>query len=157
MAWSKRPLSLGCAYLLISRHPITSGILGNEGTRRAEQQALRRALCEQYPKPGRALGLRESLQDALATRDEPSLKWWCGWAARRRLEPFRRLARTLKRHWAGILGFFESGITSAAIEAINGKVQLAKRLARGFRNFSYFRAVSYLKAANLHLPSLKPT
>ena len=134
-------------------------ILGNEWTRSPEQQKQRAELREQYPKLGRALGLRESLQDALATRDEAGLKWWCGWAARSRLEPFRKLARTLKAHWDGILGYFESGITSAAIEAINGKLQLAKRIARGFRNFEFFRAIAYLKTArlNLNLPSLKPS
>jgi transposase len=133
-------------------------ILGNEWTRSPEQQKQREELRQAYPKLGRALGLRESLQDALATKDEAGLKWWCGWAARSRLEPFRKLARTLKAHWDGILGYFESGITSAAIEAINGKLQLAKRIARGFRNFEFFRAIAYLKTArlNLNLPSLKP-
>lgn len=134
-------------------------ILGNEWTRSEEQRALRRAVCAQYPKLGRALSLKETLQALLWERDEEMLRWWCGWASRSRLEPFRRLARTLKKHWAGILGFFESGITSAAIEAINGKVQLAKRLARGFRNFAYFRAIAYLKSArlDLNLPQLRPT
>ena len=147
---------------LQSQHAGLKGVrwslLGNEWTRSQEQQTRRRELREQYPKLGRALGLRESLQDALALRDEESLRWWCGWASRSRLEPFRKLARTLKGHWEGILGYFESGITSAAIEAINGKIQLAKRMAHGFRNFAYFRAVSYLKAARLtlDLPSLKP-
>ena len=134
-------------------------ILCNEWTRSPEQQKQRAELREQYPKLGRALGLRESLQDVLASKDEAGLKWWCGWAARSRLEPFRKLARTLKTHWDGILGYFESGITSAAIEAINGKLQLAKRIARGFRNFAFFRAIAYLKTArlNLNLPSLKPS
>lgn len=134
-------------------------ILGNEWTRSSEQQKEREELRAAYPKLGRALGLRESLQDALATRDEDALKWWCGWAARSRLEPFRKLARTLKAHWEGILGYFESGITSAAIEALNGKLQLAKRIARGFRNFAFFRAIAYLKTArlDLNLPSLKPS
>ncbi len=134
-------------------------ILGNEWTRSEAQQKERKTLREEYPKLGRALGLRESLQDVLASADEDSLRWWCGWAARSRLEPFQKLARTLKSHWEGILGFFQSGITSAAIEAINGKLQLAKRMARGFRNFEFFRAISYLKAAalNLNLPSLKPS
>jgi len=134
-------------------------ILGNEWTRTEEQKALRKAICAQYPKLGRALKLKETLQASLWARDTQSLKWWCGWAARSRLEPFRRLARTLKKHWEGIMGFFESGITSAAIEAINGKVQLAKRLARGFRNFVCFRAIAYLKSAHLdlELPTLIPT
>lgn len=133
-------------------------LLGNEWTRSDAQQAQRRELRAQYPKLGRALGLRETLQDVLSERDEEALRWWCGWASRSRLEPFKKLARTLRTHWDGILGFFQSGITNAAIEALNGKIQLAKRMARGFRNFAYFRAVAYLKAAHLKfdLPPLKP-
>lgn len=133
-------------------------LLGNEWTRSEAQQAQRRELRAQYPKLGRALGLRETLQDVLSERDEESLRWWCRWASRSRLAPFTKLARTLKSHWTGIVGFFKSGITNAAIEAINGKIQLAKRMARGFRNFAYFRAIAYLKAARLkfELPSFKP-
>ena len=133
-------------------------ILGNEWTRSEAQQIHRRELREKYPKIGRALGLRESLQDALGMRDKECLIMWCEWAQRCRLAPFVKLAATLKKHWEGILGFFESGITNAAIESMNGKIQLAKRMARGFRNFKFFRAISYLKAANLSfaLPSLKP-
>ena len=53
----------------------------------------------------------------------------------------------------------ETGLTNAAIEAVNGIVQLAKRIARGFRSFRNFRAICYLKAANLELtlPPLIPT
>lgn len=133
-------------------------VLGNEWTRSEAQQQERRRLIDSYPKLGRAIALREGLQDVLSTRSEEGLKWWLGWAARSRLDAFRKVARTLKKHMHGILGFFESGITSAAIESINGRIQLAKRLAKGFRNFVYFRAVSYLKAASLQfdLPSLKP-
>lgn len=133
-------------------------LLGNEWTRSQAQQAQRRELCAQYPKLGRAMGLREALQDQLSMRDPEGLRWWCGWAARSKLEPFKKLARTLKRHWDGIVGYFQSGITSAAIEAINATIQLAKRMARGFRNFAFFRAIAYLKSASLsfHLPPLQP-
>lgn len=133
-------------------------LLGNEWTRSEEQQKQRRELREKYPKIGRALGLRESLQDALGMRNKECLIWWCEWANRSRLSPFIKLAATLKKHWEGILGFFESAITNAAIESMNGKIQLAKRMARGFRNFKFFRAISYLKAAHLSfsLPSLQP-
>jgi transposase len=45
--------------------------------------------------------------------------------------------------------YFDSGLTSAAIEAINGIIQLAKRIARGFKNFIYFRTAAYLRAGCL--------
>jgi integrase len=42
-------------------------------------------------------------------------------------------------------------MTSAAIEAVNGIIQLAKRMARGFKNFVYFRTAAYHRAGNLQL------
>jgi len=43
---------------------------------------------------------------------------------------------------AGILAYFDTHMTSAAIEAVDGLIQLAKRMAPGFRNFDYHRAGS---------------
>ena len=50
-------------------------------------------------------------------------------------------------------------ITQGAIEAINGIIQLAKRRARGFRNFVYLRVIAYRVAGQLkaNLPSYLPT
>jgi len=42
-------------------------------------------------------------------------------------------------------------MTSAAIEAVNGTIQLAKRMARGFKSFVYFRTAAYLRAGKLTL------
>ena len=33
------------------------------------------ALCNRYPKLGRAIGLRDMLQDILAEKE--ALRWWC--------------------------------------------------------------------------------
>jgi transposase len=53
----------------------------------------------------------------------------------------------------------ERRLTNGVMEAINGLLQLAKRIARGFRNFHYFRLAAYLKAGGLNLqaPRLLPT
>ena len=66
---------------------------------------------------------------------------------RSRLEPFRKLSRTLKGHFHGILAYLETRLTNAAIEAVNGLLQMTKRIARGFRNSHYFRIAAYLKAS----------
>ena len=132
---------------------------GNVWTRSPEQQLLRQQLCQSYPKLGRAMALRETLQDVLATQEVSALQWWLGWAARSRLDAFRKLARTIKQHLDGILAFMETRLTNAAIEAVNGILQMAKRMARGFRNFHYFRLAAYLKAGHLNLydPQNSPT
>jgi transposase len=71
-------------------------IRGNEWTRSQKQLDLRRALARTYPKLGRAVALREALQEVLADGDLPSIRSWLGWDDRSRLEPFRKLSRTLK-------------------------------------------------------------
>ncbi|TCO85618.1 transposase, partial [Chthoniobacter flavus] len=76
-----------------------------------------------------------------------------------RLVPFRKLADSVMEHWDGIVAFLETRVTNGVIEAINGLLQLAKRMARGFRSFRNFRLMALLKAGRLqlHLPSLSPT
>ena len=134
-------------------------IRGNSFTRSAEQLERRHELMRQYPKLGRAIGLRESLQDALQAEDSLCLKQWLGWAQRSRLKPFQELGRKIKAHWEGIVAFLETRMTNGVIEAINGLLQLAKRLARGFRSFKTFQIMGYLKAGKLKLstPQLSPT
>jgi transposase len=91
---------------------------GNAWNLSAERQKQRRDLCAQYTQLGRAMTLRETLQAIYASPDqataESQLQWWCGWASRSRLEPFRTLAKTVRQHWEGILAYFNSGLTSAA-------------------------------------------
>jgi transposase len=81
---------------------------GNEWTRSEEQPQQRSALCNRYPKLGRAIGLRGMLQDVLADEDEEALRWWCKRAKLSRLQPFRELAQSIQEHWSG-----ESKIGSA--------------------------------------------
>lgn len=130
---------------------------GNPWTRTEKQMEIRRRLMASYPKLARAMALRDTLQDILEEEDEDSLRWWCSWAQRSRLKTFVIVARSIREHWKGITAFMRTRVTNGRIEAINGIIQLAKRLARGFRNFACFRAIAYLKAANLtlNLPQLK--
>ena len=69
------------------------------------------------------MSLRETLQAIYASPDrqvaEAELDWWCRWAARSRLSPFRNLAKTVRQHWDGILAYFDTQ-RAAAIEAVNG-------------------------------------
>ena len=62
-----------------------------------------------------------------------------------------RVAKTVKKHWDGILRWFKSGLTNGPVEAINGVVQTVKRKARGFRNIDNFIAMIYLQCGKLDL------
>jgi hypothetical protein len=68
-----------------------------------EQRQQRSALCNRYPKLGRAIGLRDILQDILADEDPEALRWWCKRAKLSRLEPFRELAHSIQKHWSGVV------------------------------------------------------
>ena len=135
---------------------------GNEWNLKPEQREVRRSLCQRYKALGRALGLRDALQDIYAAPREEGptlLREWCVWADRSRLEPFRKLAQTIRQWWTGIVNYFNERITQGAIEAINGIIQLAKRRARGFRNFVYLRTIAYWNTGKLPIDTsaLLPT
>jgi transposase len=58
-------------------------------------------------------------------------------------------AKTVKRHWSGIIHFVESRISNGILEGINSKVQLAKRRARGYRNIGNFINMIYFLCGKL--------
>jgi transposase len=78
---------------------------------------------------------------------------------RLRLDALIKLNTEMQQHyWGfkspvsdGILAYFHTRMTSAAIEAIDGTIQLAKRMARGFKSFVYFRTAAYHRAGKLTL------
>jgi transposase len=128
---------------------------GSSERLKEEQRQLREELCARHKELGRAMALKESLGAMWEWEERESaeeyLKGWVSWAVRSRLEPFRDLARTIKKHWEGTLSYFPDRVTSAAIEAINGIIQTARRRARGFRNFENLRAICYWMAGRLDL------
>ena len=66
-------------------------------------------------------------------------KKWYNHAIRTRLEPIKKVARTLKKHLDGLLNYFEHRITNAVSESINSRIQALKANARGFRSFGNYR------------------
>jgi len=92
----------------------------------------------------------QAQSEALASA---GLQRWISWASRSRLEPFKRLARTLKAHAQGVVAGMLASRTNAYVEAMNGLLQQAKRAARGFRTVENFIAIAYLRMSKLaHLP-----
>src|SRR3954452_23076504 len=59
---------------------------------------------------------------------EAFLKRWHFWASHSRQSPVIEAARTIRRHWAGILRWFDSRIANdGLIKGINSLVQSARR------------------------------
>jgi len=129
---------------------------GNEENLSEERRELRQQLCKEHSKLGRAMSIRDYLEDLWNYADSEGARQHLdaviSWCTRSRMEPFIKLAQSLKTHKEGILGYFKNYTTSAAIEAINGLLQLARRRARGYRNFANFRAIAYWIAGGLTIP-----
>ena len=81
---------------------------------------------------------------------EAFLKRWYFWVTHSRLKPMIEAARTIKRHWNGVLGWFESGMTNGILEGINSLIQAAKAKARGYRSNRNFITIVYLIAGKLN-------
>ena len=80
---------------------------------------------------------------------EAYLKKWYFWATHSRLEPIKSAAYTIKRHWDGIIRWFQSRITNGILEGINSLVQAAKARARGYRTDKNFITIIYLISGKL--------
>ena len=73
----------------------------------------------------RAFLLKEELR-LLYQLDDPALApahldAWLTWASRSRLEPFIKLARTIRRHRDGILAAIRLGLNNGRLEGLNSR------------------------------------
>jgi transposase len=119
--------------------------LKNKDNLTASQRDVLGGLSGLNLKTARAYQIRLAFQDFYA---EPSreaaeafLKKWYFWATHSRLLPIADASRTIKRHWDGVLRWFDSKITNGLIEGINSLVQAAKAKARGYRSTSNLKAI----------------
>jgi transposase len=65
---------------------------------------------------------------------------WSNNAMRSRLEPVKKVVKMLRRHKIGLLNYSQHRISNACAEGFNSAIQLIKANARGFRNFTNYRA-----------------
>ena len=109
-------------------------------------------------KTARAWRLKERLREVFAASAdavsaEAMLIRWISWARRCRQAPFKRLGATIKKHLAGIVEHFRSGLDNGFAEAINGRVQAAKIRAKGYGTDAHLITIAYLVCVKLkHLP-----
>jgi transposase len=103
----------------------------------------------------RAYLLKEALVGVLDCRDEwraqRKLDEWIRWARRSRLEPFKRLAATIRNHAAGILAYVRLGLSNGRTEALNGKARTITRRSYGFHSAHGLIALLKLCCGGIHL------
>jgi len=101
----------------------------------------------------RAYNIRQSFQDIYQASSQKEfvtyLNKWYFWATHSRLEPIIKAAKTLKRHWDGIVKWYESKINNGILEGLNSVIQAAKSKARGYRTFKNYKIIVYLLTGKL--------
>jgi transposase len=118
-----------------------------------KQKEILEKLCSLNLKTVKAYNIKLALRDIYSLKSpyyaEKKLKQWYFWATHSRLEPIIEAARTIKRHWAGIVRYFKDRVTNGLAEGINSIIQTIKRQARGYKNIPNFVTMIYLRLSKL--------
>lgn len=77
------------------------------------------------------------------------LAGWLAWASRSKLEPFIDLAKTIRRHRAGILAAIRFGLANGLLEGINNKIGMLKHRAFGFHSPQALIAMVFLTCGDV--------
>ena len=95
----------------------------------------------------RAYHIRENFQGIYkeTTREEfeEALKKWYFWATHSRIDPIKQAAKTIKRHWTGVIRWFDSKVSNGILEGLNSLIQAAKAKARGYKTFKNIKIIIY--------------
>ena len=100
----------------------------------------------------RAMNIRETFQQIYSAETpeefELLLNKWYGWITRSQIPQMLSVAKTIKKHWDGILRWKESQINNGILEGLNSVLQAAKRKARGYKS-AHFKTITYLLTGKL--------
>ena len=140
-----------------SRYPLLKNRWNLNRTDRQKLKDIQRNNAPLY----RAYLLKEALAHALdyerPKRAERALKEWLAWASRSRLRPFVRAARTVRKHFQGILAYVSYRLTNGLVEGINNKVRMVARRAFGFHGAGALIGMIYLCCGGILLDPPLPT
>jgi transposase len=79
---------------------------------------------------------------------------WCRQTMRSRIEPMKKIARSLRQHRGLILNYFRAGklISSGAVEGLNNKAKVTMRKSYGFRTYRVLELALYHSLGKLPEP-----
>ena len=124
-----------------------------EGEKLAQLQRTNKPIYRAYMMKEGLAGILDGLDVDVA---RVKLRDWIGWAARSRLEPFKKLARTVKEHFEGILAYIPLRLSNGRTEGMNGKIRTITRRSYGFHSATNLIALIFLCCSGISLqPVLK--
>jgi transposase len=133
-------------------------LLKREENLKAEQRFRLRDLLRYNLKTVRAYLLKEAFQQ-LWDYNSPAwagkfLDEWCRQVMRSRIEPMKKIARSLRQHRELILNYFRAQklLSSGVVEGLNNKAKVTMRKSYGFRTFRTLELALYHSLGKLPEP-----
>ena len=142
----QNPLLKGKRYIFLKN--------SNNLSKKQHNQLESLSLSKLNLKSIRALHIREAFQAIYTATTECEfeilIKKWYFWATHSKLEPIKKAAKTIKKHWDGVIAWKKSQINNGILEGLNSLIQAAKAKSRGFRTFKNFRVIAFLLTGKLN-------
>jgi transposase len=133
-------------------------LLKREENLKSEQRFRLRDLLRYNLKTVRAYLLKEAFQQ-LWDYNSPAwagkfLDQWCRQVMRSRIEPMKKIARSMRDHRELILNYFRAQklFSSGVVEGLNNKAKVTMRRSYGFRTFRVLELALYHSLATLPEP-----
>ena len=101
--------------------------------------------------------LAQALDYCQPWRAERALRKWLAWASRSKLKPFVKVARTIRKHFQGIMAYIRTRLTNGLVEGLNTKLRMVARRAFGFHSHTALIAMLYLTSGGIKLNPPLPT
>jgi transposase len=126
----------------------------NNLTKKQKEQLSEITMSKMNIKTVRAYNIKKSFQDIYKANSKEEfityLNKWYYWATHSRLKPIIKAAKTIKRHYEGIIKWYESKINNGILEGLNSIIQAAKCKARGYKTFKNYKIIVYLLTGKLN-------
>ena len=125
----------------------------NNLTAKQKEELETLAMSKMNIKTLRAYNIRQSFQEIYQAKTEDEfityLNKWYYWATHSRLDPIIKAAKTIKRHWDGVVQWYQSKVNNGILEGLNSVIQAAKSKARGYKTFKNYKIIVYLLTGKL--------
>ena len=135
-------------------------LLKRQENLRTEQRFRLRDLLRYNLKTVRAYLLKEAFQQLWDYRSPAwagkFLDEWCRHTMRSRIEPMKKIARSLRHHRELILNYFRAQklLSSGVVEGLNNKAKVTMRKSYGFRTYRVLELALYHSLAKLPEPEV---
>ena len=139
---SERAVLKGTRWLLLKNRE-NLNLEKNEHERLEEALKLNEPLAKAYYLKD---SLREFWQCTTRQEAERHLKEWIAEAKSSGIRQLYGVAKTLEKHWDGLINYYFYPISTGPLEGINNKIKTMTRQAYGFRDYEFFK----IKIFSLH-------